>query len=172
MPRTDPVCWTHTHKMILETLLSIYICCTFNLNNSISLLSPSLSMLLFSVWLVSVSYLQWFPELGSRHHGPAGATSQDDPEGKNENDFELKRRSGKPVLPGFILFSALTRGQNPFMFVKNKNERSPYSVFIKCECASIVTRVALGGKNCIFENIKPRRIYLYYSCFCQPGMNF
>lgn len=133
--------------MILETLFSIYNCCTFNLNNPISLFSPSLSMLLFSVRLVSVSYLQWFPELGSRHHGSTGATSQDDPEGKNKKDFELKRRTGKP----------LTRGQNPFMFVKNKNERSPYSVFIKCECASIVTRVALGGKKMHFWEHKTKK---------------
>lgn len=43
------------------------------------------------------------------------------------------------------------------MFVKNKNERSLYSVFIKCESASIVMRVALGGRGLRFREHKTKK---------------
>lgn len=51
----------------------------------------SFSVLVLPVPPLSLSDLQRFPEPGARHHGPAGAAGQDDPEGKNKAEVHRSR---------------------------------------------------------------------------------
>lgn len=109
--------------------------------NLLSIYSSFPSFPPFCCFPFSVSYLQRFPEPGARHHGPAGAPSQDDPEGKNTND------RGQPGPPRYNLTnkwlqirknlpSAATTGRNPFILCQNQDGH----IFIRYDYAELPVR--------------------------------
>lgn len=58
------------------------------LNTSLLCFSSFFPGLVLAFPPLSLSNLQRFPEPGTRHHGPSGATCQDDPEGKNKEQTQ------------------------------------------------------------------------------------